>query len=198
MKFVKNLIWSVSLSLAYPVAKILFNMKIEGKYPRKRGIIIYSNHLSYLDPPLLGIALVRPTYFVAKIELFRNPLFAFVIKIFNAIPLDRKRPSVSFLKKVKKILQSKNNILVFPEGTRNRTGKFFLPFKKGILKFGVNKFCPVYIEGLKFLKLKKIFLYFFEEKGVKIKIGKIFQLKGCDGDKKIKLLEDKLWELKKL
>ncbi|MCM8819566.1 MAG: 1-acyl-sn-glycerol-3-phosphate acyltransferase [Candidatus Omnitrophica bacterium] len=151
--------------------KIFFGFKVEGKevFPKNKPFILASNHLSNLDPVVIGAACPYKLYYLAKEELFRNKLFAFLIKKLNAIPLSRKKADLGVLRSVLKILEEKP-ILIFPQGTRSqnfnnfKAGVGFL-YKKTVLPiivakiYGTDKVLP---KGAKFLKKGKIRIVFDE------------------------------------
>jgi 1-acyl-sn-glycerol-3-phosphate acyltransferase len=101
---------------------LLYRLKIEGidNVPRVGGAIIASNHRSIFDPPLHGVAMRRPLYFMAKKELFNIPLLGYLIKKTNAFPIDRFRISIMSIKYAISIVNSGHLLLIFPEGTRKK------------------------------------------------------------------------------
>ena len=80
--------------------KIVFGLTIEGQQhiPRKGSAIIAPNHASYIDPPLVAVALPRPLYFMAKAELFKNPFFGFILRKVNVFPVKRSSKDVGVFK----------------------------------------------------------------------------------------------------
>jgi len=107
--------------------------------------IICANHISAFDPPFIGAIIPFKVNFLAKIELFRNPLMAKIFWKVKAIPVRRGRIDRRALKEVEKRLELGESIVIFPEGTRKSakvkagTGKFALEMKKDIL--------PIFIEN---------------------------------------------------
>jgi 1-acyl-sn-glycerol-3-phosphate acyltransferase len=105
--------------------KILFKIEIKGieNIPEKGALIIASNHISNYDPPaIISFASLKrkDIYVIAKEELFKNKLFGYFLKKMGAIPIDRKNPQISSIKKSIEILNSKKSLLIFPEGTRKK------------------------------------------------------------------------------
>jgi len=98
--------------------------------PSKGPFILASNHQSYFDPPALGCKLPRNLYYFARDTLFFWPL-GFLIRNLNSIPVNRSQLDIATLKRVLKILQQGDPLLVFPEGTRSPDGKIHSG-KKGI------------------------------------------------------------------
>lgn len=92
------------------------------RVPPDGPLIVAANHVSYFDPPALGVALPRPLHFMAKEELFRIPILGSLIRWLYAYPIDRKRGDVAAIKRSVEVLQSGAAIGIFPEGTRNKNG----------------------------------------------------------------------------
>jgi len=131
--------------------KIFFRLTITGTehIPLTGGVIIASNHASYLDPPLIGSIMPREVSFFAKKELFTIPLLRRLLRYTKSIPVDRYGYSASSLKAMMKYLKEGRAVIVFPEGTRTRTGRFLKP-KKGVGMAAVmadKPIVPSWIQG---------------------------------------------------
>ncbi len=147
------------LNLIKLIARIYFktcyNFKVEGleNIPKTGALIIAGNHLSNADPPAIGsfAGLVRDSRFVAKKELFAIPGLGWFFRRSGYIPVDRARTIGDFgaLKEVVSALEKDQSVVMFPEGTRSKTGKPQKP-KSGIgfliYKTGAPVL-PVKIEG---------------------------------------------------
>jgi len=99
--------------------------------PREGRVIFASNHRSYADPPLLGFLIFRPLHSVAKAELFRNPLFGWLLRNVHAFPVHRSGIDREMLRQATAILESERALLLFPEGTRSMSDEL-LPPRPGI------------------------------------------------------------------
>lgn len=91
--------------------------------PVSGGALIATNHLSHLDPPVVGSALPRRTYYFAKSELFSNPIFGFIIRKCYAFPVKRGAADRRALKAAIELLAGGELLTMFPEGTRSLTGE---------------------------------------------------------------------------
>lgn len=99
--------------------------------PKTGAIIVASNHLSYIDPPIIGSTVNREVHFFAKSELFNIPGLSWFIKRLNAIPVRRGVYDPHALSFVERALGGGGGLLMFPEGTRG-DGETFLKPKAGV------------------------------------------------------------------
>ena len=70
------------------------------------GLIIASNHVSFLDPPFIGGAFREPIHYFARRTLFDHPITAYLLPRVNALPVDQDKPELSILKKIIKLLKA--------------------------------------------------------------------------------------------
>ncbi|OGR87401.1 MAG: hypothetical protein A3A86_00215, partial [Elusimicrobia bacterium RIFCSPLOWO2_01_FULL_60_11] len=110
--------------------------------PKEGGVLIASNHLSNLDPPLIGSSLRRPIHFFAKEELFRIPVLGWWISQINAFPVKRGEHDIGAFKKARDLLVQGEGVLLFPEGHRSRTGELGPP-RPGAAMLAVKAGVPV-------------------------------------------------------
>ena len=119
--------------------------------PKTGGVIIASNHASYLDPPAVGASSrrVRMTHFMARNSLFRNPLMGFWLRKSGVIPLDRDKGDLKAMKTAIQFLKDGACVALFPEGTRSPDGQLQEP-KPGVgflVAKGAAPVVPVYVHG---------------------------------------------------
>ena len=132
--------------------KIVYRVKIIGKenVPKEGALMFCGNHRTYLDPPLIVVTAGRDMRFMAKEELRKNPLFAFLGFLFEGIYVKRDEKDISALKTALKTLKDGKCIGLFPEGTRNGLEKNDGKVKNGAaymaLKTGA-KVVPIGIVG---------------------------------------------------
>lgn len=114
--------------------------------------IYMSNHLSYLDGPIIISRFLRPTRAIVKGELFRIPILGTAMRCVNFVAVDRsgkKRGVVSIARAVAQIAEHGDSFLVFPEGTRSPDGRL-QRFRRGGFYLAVNsrtRIVPISIEG---------------------------------------------------
>lgn len=115
----------------------------------KQPAIFIANHASLFDPPLIISTLPCRPVFVAKQELVRIPVLGWVLLLAGFILIDRRnrhRAAVS-LRLAARRIRAGQSIVVFPEGTRTRTGQL-LPFKKGLFLIAWRAQVPVVPLGI--------------------------------------------------
>jgi len=127
-------------------------------------VIIASNHVSNLDPPVVGCQIFRPHAAPAKQELFTHPIGGRILRQWGGIPVDRRRPGREVMAEMVAWLTQGDVLLIFPEGTRSRTGEL-LPGRPGTGKLIHDTRCkvvPVYHRGMhKLLPIGRKFPTFF-------------------------------------
>ncbi len=175
-------------TLFFILLKIFFRLKIIDveKVPEKGGVIVVSNHVSHLDPLVIGVAIrKRQSTFMAKSGLFKIPLIGAFVRTFS-FPVDRDNPQPSTIKEAVKRLKNGEIIVMFPEGGRSRDGSL-LDAKRGtgmIAAMSKAVIVPAFIEGTdkalpagaRRIRLSRIKVYFGEPIEIKgTETGKDFQ-----------------------
>ena len=101
------------------------------RVPLKGGVILASNHASFLDPPLVGSGIKRDINYLARESLFRFPGIGALLRSWNAVPVDRDGGGAKGLKIILDRLLAGSAIILFPEGTRTPDGQL-QPARSGI------------------------------------------------------------------
>lgn len=116
------------------VGVVLYGIRVRGRHhvPRVGGALVLSNHQSHYDPVLIGLACDRRLNYVARSTLFRFAPFRWLINSLDAIPIEREGSGLAGLKETLRRLKRGELVLLFPEGTRTRTGEV------GVLKPGFS------------------------------------------------------------
>jgi 1-acyl-sn-glycerol-3-phosphate acyltransferase len=134
--------------LARALVRIFFRVvgswQIEGRenVPAKGALLLAPNHLSFLDPPLVGCALKRSAWFMAKAELFHVPVFKWLIPKLHAYPVQRGSGDRAALKHTLGLLAAGEAVTMFPEGTRSQTGELGEP-ELGIGMIALRSGAPI-------------------------------------------------------
>lgn len=105
--------------------KIFFRPKIIGleNIPKDGAYIFAANHMSNFDPPFVGTFSGRIVCYMAKEELFHNPILAAALRSIYVFPVKRGAADKGAIKNAIKILKDGGCLGIFPEGTRSKTGK---------------------------------------------------------------------------
>jgi 1-acyl-sn-glycerol-3-phosphate acyltransferase len=132
-------------------ATVFFDLKVYGveNVPNTGGVLLLSNHRSFLDPACIGVQLRRPASYLAKSELFEVPVFGRVIPRLNAFPVRQGAGDIGAVRETIKRLKEGRVLTVFPEGSRSLDGEL-QPLAGGftliVRKAGVP-IVPVGIDG---------------------------------------------------
>jgi 1-acyl-sn-glycerol-3-phosphate acyltransferase len=110
--------------LTGPAVKVLFRLRATGRehLPRKGGYVLSANHVSNFDPWPLGLPLFpRQLRFMAKIELFRSPLWP-ILKGAGAFQVRRGEGDEEAIRTAVQLAREGEVVVIFPEGTRREKG----------------------------------------------------------------------------
>lgn len=142
-------------TITWPLVRILsttfWSVRAYGghRVPADGGVLLAANHQSYLDPMLIGIGTRRQLHFIARRTLFRFAPFAWTIRALHAHPIDRGRGDIGAIRVVLENLRAGHPVVIFPEGTRTRTGRLGEP-KEGFARIAARAgvpIVPVLVEG---------------------------------------------------
>ncbi len=130
---------------------IFYRVRFYGRnnLPESGPVLVFSNHQSHFDPPLLGAGLRRRLNYLARKSLFKFKPFAKIIDLLDAIPLDIDGIGFEGVKESLKRLKNGEMILIFPEGARTWDGEIG-PFKQGATTLalrGKAAILPTAIDG---------------------------------------------------
>ena len=111
--------------------------------PKSGRVIICCNHLTFKDPILLtGVAGKRQVNFMAKMELFKNPLLGSLFRSVGAFAVNRGKGDSSAINRAQELLQKEQVVGIFIEGTRSKVGAFLQP-KSGAVMLAFQNNAPI-------------------------------------------------------
>jgi 1-acyl-sn-glycerol-3-phosphate acyltransferase len=138
------------------------NLEVTGRenIPQENGFIMYGNHQGMFDVLAVAATCDNPLAAVLKKELAEIPFLKQVIACTNSFPMDREdiKQSMTVIMKVIEEVKKGRNYLIFPEGTRSRTGNHLLEFHGGSFKCALKAKCPIvpiaFVDSFKVLDQK--------------------------------------------
>jgi 1-acyl-sn-glycerol-3-phosphate acyltransferase len=148
----EGILYSVSKTICQIILRIICHVRFFGQnsIPAEGPVILASNHISYLDPVLVGLTTKRKVYFMARESLFRIPVFGWIIRHVSAFPIKRDGVSdASAIKRSLKLLKKGEVVGIFPEGTRSTAGNL-LEAQAGIGMIALKSqaaVIPIFIKG---------------------------------------------------
>jgi 1-acyl-sn-glycerol-3-phosphate acyltransferase len=116
--------WAVGRLTIGTAVKIVAPLRVYGaeRVPRAGGLVVASNHFSWIDPPALGAASPRTLYMMAKVEAHRVPGLGQLMRSFGAFPVRRGESDREAVRMMRQIVREGNALGMFAEGTRQRSG----------------------------------------------------------------------------
>ena len=164
--------------LLTPLMRVLFrlyyNPKIINKevIPKKGPILIVGNHKHIYDQCLTIMATKRPIHYMAKKEYFDGKM-AWFFRLVGCISVNRQIKDTEATNQALDILKNNGAIGLFPEGTRNKTKEFLLPFKFGTVSMAKKTNATIIPFGL-------TGDYKFRSKNLTIRYGTPFKVDNMD------------------
>jgi 1-acyl-sn-glycerol-3-phosphate acyltransferase len=100
-------------------------VRVQGveRVPKSGALLLCGNHRSVWDPMLVGAMVRRRAWYIAKVELFRYPLLGPILRLVGAYPVRRHTPDRSALRRSLEVLEHQGALVLFPEGTRSKSGE---------------------------------------------------------------------------
>jgi len=146
----KTLTYHACRTTSWLAFHTFFPGRIEGIHnlPRTGGVLIASNHQSFLDIPLLSSTTRRHIAFVARDSLAETRWLAFIMSECRALLIKRGKPDRKALRQMVAHLEAGDAVSLFPEGTRTRDGRV-QPFRKGALLAARMAKVPIVPAGIR-------------------------------------------------
>jgi len=137
------LFWIMKLILYIPFW-IICPTIIKGKKNLPKGkVILVCNHKSNLDYLYLFNRIWHRQFVLAKKSVFKKGFVGWFFKTCGGIPVDRQNVGLDTIKNCLKVLKNNKLLIIFPEGTRNKTNEKLLEFKAGASIFAIKANAPI-------------------------------------------------------
>ena len=137
-------VWAVGRLTIGTAVKLVAPLRVYGadRVPAQGGLVVASNHFSWIDPPALGAASPRTLYFMAKVEAHRVPGLGQLMRSFGAFPVRRGESDRDAVRTMRGIVRDGNALGMFAEGTRQRSGVPG-PVQAGAAMVAINEDAPL-------------------------------------------------------
>ena len=188
-----NLIYQFLRIIFSPIFKLYYNVKIIDKkfIPKKGPFIICGNHLNAFDQFPVIVSTSRTIHWLSKKEYFEGKL-RFFFEVTKCICVDRNAHDGKAFNEAINYLRKNESIGLFPEGTRNKTSKDLLKFKKGAVRMAK-------ITGVPIIPFAVNGDFSFRSKNLIIRFGEPILVKDNDDlDAMNKVLRERILELQRL
>jgi 1-acyl-sn-glycerol-3-phosphate acyltransferase len=126
-----------------------WSLRSHGRHniPKAGPALLIANHQSFIDPLLVGLGTRRHLCFLARKTLFKHPLFTWLIRMLNAVPIDQEGVGKDGIKTIVEQLQLGQAVVIFPEGHRTPHGAM-LPLMPGVLLLIKRTQAPIVPVGI--------------------------------------------------
>ncbi len=137
-------VWAVGRVTIGTAVKLVAPLRVYGaeRVPLEGGLVVASNHFSWIDPPALGTAVPRTLYFMAKVEAHRVPGLGQLMRSFGAFSVRRGESDREAVRTMRQIVRDGHALGLFVEGTRQRSGVPG-PVQPGAAMVAINEEVPV-------------------------------------------------------
>ena len=144
MKRLRHAWYAMIRHIARILCITLFDLRVDHRerLPRTGGVLVISNHQSFLDPILAAAGLGRPLHPMARETLFRFPPFAALLRSLYAFPVRRSSADLGAVREALRRLKDGAAVLMFPEGTRTLDGSIG-PLQGGPIAIAARAGVPV-------------------------------------------------------
>lgn len=122
-----------AMRISPPILGLRLKISGQENINPQQSYVFMANHLSFLDGPLLFLVIPQPVRVILKKEIFRIPFVGVGMKMVDFVPVDRRgvKGGKKAIQRAVQLMKERGySFLIFPEGTRSRTGEI-QPFRRG-------------------------------------------------------------------
>jgi 1-acyl-sn-glycerol-3-phosphate acyltransferase len=136
--------WALGRPTIGAAAKLVTRLRVYGaeRVPLEGGVVVAANHFSWIDPPVLGAAIPRTLYYMAKVEAHRVPGLGQLMRSFGAFSVRRGESDREAVRMMRHLVHDGHALGLFVEGTRQRSGVPG-PVQPGAAMVAINEEVPV-------------------------------------------------------
>ena len=139
--------WSLELirPMVHAASRVLWKIEFRGveNVPAEGGVIIASNHQTYLDPFWLSLLVKRPTRYLAWSDAFRWPIVGRGLVWLGAWPLALEGSDPAAIRRSLQWLRDGGAVVIFPEGARSTVTGSLERFKAGAVRLALEAQVPI-------------------------------------------------------
>ncbi len=124
------MLYAIGRAIAGILLFLLTRRRVRGRdnVPRRGPLLVIANHLNLIDPSVLVTSLGRRAVFMAKDELFRSRIVAYLMRNFGVFPVTKGRLDRKGLGKAMQVLNDSQALVIFPEGMRSKSRRLKVAF----------------------------------------------------------------------
>lgn len=161
---------------------LFIRLRIEGagNVPKEGALLVVVNHVSMVDPPLVGYSIGRRAAFIAKEGLFRSRILSWFLHNMDVFPVRRGQLNRRTLHKVGRLLDEGRALVMFPEGTRSQTGQL-QPALPGSAMLAARAGAPIVPVGIIGAEQIRDTIWLLKRPRITVRIGKPFRLPSTNG-----------------
>ena len=139
-----DMVWAVGRPTIGTAVTVATRLRVYGRerVPSEGGLVVASNHFSWVDPPVLGAAIPRTLYYMAKVEAHRVPGLGQLMRSFGAFSVRRGESDRDAVRTMRQLVGDGHALGLFVEGTRQRSGVPG-PVQPGAAMVAINEEAPV-------------------------------------------------------
>ncbi|HWT03547.1 MAG TPA: lysophospholipid acyltransferase family protein [Pyrinomonadaceae bacterium] len=140
-------LWAINIIRVplYLMSRLFWRIKYEGleNIPQTGGVIIASNHQTYLDPVWMSLPVRREIRYLAWSESFDWPVVGKAIALLGAWPIQIKKADRTAIRRSRQWMKSGGAVVIFPEGGRCQPDGALLPFEAGAARMALESNVPI-------------------------------------------------------
>lgn len=143
------------------------------RVPAEGPVVLVSNHLHLIDPPLVAASCHRRVHPMAKRELFETPLVGWTFWLYGAFPVRRFSADIGALRAARNYLRNGEAVLMFPEGTRSLDARLHpaLPGAAMVALLAKAPIVPVAISGTEEIRVPGVFFRWLRRDRLVIRVA---------------------------